>query len=171
MNVKRLIVYVGVIAGLCAGSMIQAQMYDHWGKDGKEMGERRKELGDKIIKELDLTAEQEKQMKEQREKTGKKNKAIRKELGEKMKKLKEELEKKDVDRRKIDAIAEEIKTLKGSLIDQRIDSVLAMKQILTTEQYEKLKELRKKRHAERRKVRKGKKGKRNNKREECPPCE
>lgn len=158
-NLKQAVAYAGLIAALCVGSVVHAQPFDDFGGMKEGMGERRKVLSDKLVKELNLTSEQEKQIRKQRKEKRKKNKTIRKKLGKKMKELREELEKQDVDKGKIDAIAEGIKALRGTLIDQRINAILAMKEILTPEQYEKLKELREKRRSERRKMRKGKKGK------------
>lgn len=111
------------------------------GKGGP--GGPRGEMIDELVKELDLTPEQrasvEKQCGEHREK----NKEIGDKLRAKMDGLKEELEKKDTDRAKIDTFTGEIKNLQGELTEQRIGHILAVKAILTPEQFEKLQEKKK----------------------------
>ena len=65
-------------------------------------------------------------------------KEISQALKEKRKALYQELEKYDGDQAKIASLAAEVKALLAKKVDSRVESILAMKQILTPEQFEKL---------------------------------
>ena len=91
-----------------------------------------------IAERLGLSEEQKEQLKEQRfnEKYNRmetRNKIRLKEL-----ELRHELEKEAVNQETINKIVSELKELQGIAIEQRVDSVLKMRQILTPEQFEKL---------------------------------
>ena len=55
--------------------------------------------------------------------------------------LRHELEKTEANREAINKITKELKELQGVMLDQRVDSVLKMKQLLTPEQFERLQSL------------------------------
>ena len=55
--------------------------------------------------------------------------------------LKQELEKPAVDTNKINTLIADIKTLMGEQLDFRVNNILAMKQILTPEQFKKLQDM------------------------------
>jgi Spy/CpxP family protein refolding chaperone len=91
-----------------------------------------------IAEELGLSAEQEEQLKEQKfqesyTRIDTQNKIRLKEL-----QLRHELEKAEIDREGLNNIVQELKELQGTMVEQRVDSILKMKQILTPEQFEKL---------------------------------
>lgn len=90
------------------------------------------------MQKLDLTAEQERELMEQRCAHKEEIKGVKAALKEKRAALREELQKDKIDKKRIGAIKEEVKTLMGKQLDCRIDSVLAMKEILTPEQFNKL---------------------------------
>ena len=95
----------------------------------------------KIAEELGLSAEQKEQLKEQRfqakyNMTENRNKIKLKEL-----ELRYELEREVVNQGAINKIVAELKQLHGISIEQRVDSILKMKEILTPEQFEKLESL------------------------------
>ena len=93
---------------------------------------------EKISAEIGLTAEQEAQLKEQREAFKAKQKDLGERLMTKNKELKEELEKPQVNRAKIDQIISDIQILAGEKMRNRVDKILAMKNTLTPEQFNKL---------------------------------
>ncbi len=120
---------------VCVGVMVVSFLsVVAYAGSGHDYGKKRI---DNLAKELELTPKQQKQFKKQQEighKQGKKNWQL---LKEKKGELKEELEKINSDERKIKKIIKEYKELKAKLINQRVDSGLKMKKILTAEQFDK----------------------------------
>ena len=110
-----------------------AAPYDNYRKPD----ERRQKIWD----ELNLTPEQKKQLEENKTK----NREGMKATFEKMKfcreSLKEELMKPALDMDKINSIQLQIKTLEGRMTDDRLNSILDVRKILTREQFEKFIEL------------------------------
>ncbi|MBF0486464.1 MAG: Spy/CpxP family protein refolding chaperone [Candidatus Omnitrophica bacterium] len=104
---------------------------------------------DKIADELGLTLEQREKMKALTDDFSAKEKATTAGLKAKRDALKNELDNDVLDKAKVDAIVGEIKALQASLLENRVDQTVKMHQLLTPEQYKKLKEIREKRHAER----------------------
>ena len=118
--------------------------YAEWGSNSKpcnegEEGQRKgKGRHEEIAKMLNLTPEQEELTSQHRKQHRKKMKEISQALKEKRKALYQELEKYDGDQAKIASLAAEVKALLAKKVDSRVESILAMKQILTPEQFEKL---------------------------------
>lgn len=90
---------------------------------------------ERIIDELNLTPEQSEQIKEQRSQYRQSLKQLRNLLRQKQEELKAELEKEESDIKKLGRIAVDIKELQSRIIDQRVESVLGVKEILTPGQY------------------------------------
>ena len=107
---------------------------------GYYKGEYREEAIQKLYEDLDLSQEQQGQLKERRSSHGALNKEAREIAIEKKKELKSELEKEIIDEKKIKKIAKELKRLESKMIDQRIQSILDTREILTYDQYNKFKE-------------------------------
>jgi len=93
---------------------------------------------DKLTEELGLSPEQKTQLDAQREAFKSKNEAAWEKLKAKKEELRAELEKPTVDRAKVSAIIEDMKNLEGEKLNNRVDKILAMKSILTPEQFTKL---------------------------------
>lgn len=91
----------------------------------------------KIFEELDLSKEQIAQMKNNFEKNKKQHDALRKELGEKHQLLAKELAKNISDQTVLAQIVADIKNMQNQMVDQRVADLLAIKKILTPEQYAK----------------------------------
>jgi len=106
------------------------------GTDHRKMEEK----FDKLTEELGLTPEQETELKQQRSQFKAQKKELWGKIRAKKKELKEELEKPDVDRAKVDKIIGEIKDLTGQKLEARVNKIISMKSILTPEQFKKLKE-------------------------------
>ncbi len=90
-----------------------------------------------MSKALNLTAQQEQQIRELQKSNFERAKQLRDELRDKRNALGEELNKQSSDMNKVKALAADIKDIEGRLIDQRVESVIKMKEILTPEQYQK----------------------------------
>ncbi|MCK4462870.1 MAG: periplasmic heavy metal sensor, partial [Candidatus Omnitrophica bacterium] len=88
--------------------------------------------------ELGITAEQEAKLKAQREEFRDKNKKLMEKMLSKRKELKQELEKPNINRAKVDKIIADIKNLTGEKLRSRVHKIISMKNVLTQEQFEKL---------------------------------
>lgn len=137
MYLKRMIICIGVVTVLFSLPNAHAQPFCEASGNGGQHGERK--MGN-FIKELDLTAEQQDQMKKQRNEHREKNKKLQARLKIKMFELKQELEKETSDRGKIYSIVAEVNALQRDLLAQRVQGVLSTKEILTPEQFEKFKQ-------------------------------
>lgn len=118
---------------------LAAPAYGYGGGEGEELREERSE---ELARELGLTQQQKESMEAQKEAA----RAQRRELYTRMRAsrraLADELRKPGPDRAAIDRIAADIKDVQSRITDQRIESFLAVKEILTPEQFEKMTELR-----------------------------
>ncbi len=93
-----------------------------------------------MFKDLGLTQEQQDQLKARRGAEKEQWKTGREALKTKMRALHEEISKPDMDKAKVDAIVMEINTLKGQEFARRTEGIVAMKEILTPEQFAKFQE-------------------------------
>lgn len=91
-----------------------------------------------MAKELNLTPEQEAQLKSAKEANRDQMKNMRLALKEKRQVLQGELSKPDMTRQAVEPLVAEIKALEAGLTDQRIDGIFKVKEILTPEQFAKL---------------------------------
>ena len=98
-----------------------------------------------IAQKLGLSAEQVKQLKEQRFQEQYNRMETRNKIQLKELELRHELERDVINREAIDKIVAELKELQGTLIEQRVESIIKLKEILTPEQFEKLESLGKQR--------------------------
>lgn len=137
MKTAKRIVLSMVIVNLTFGScLVSAQSSQGFSERSKE---KRQKI-ESIMQELNLTPQQKAQIESQRNEQREQNKQLRTLLSEKRKELKQELEKAVSDRAQIERIAEELKEIQSQRLDQRINSILKMKEILTPEQYEKFRQ-------------------------------
>ncbi|MEE8359709.1 MAG: periplasmic heavy metal sensor [Candidatus Omnitrophota bacterium] len=109
-------------------------------------GGTRQGKGKDLMKKLGLTEEQEEALREQRKGHREKVRSLMEALKEKKAQLRTELEKEEIDKEKIDSLINEIKPLLGNQIELRVEGALAMREILTPEQYKKFQEFAKKKH-------------------------
>jgi len=110
------------------------------GKDDPERFEHAQKI-DKIVDELGLSAAQKDQIKKQRSDFAAKAKEAKEKMRTTRAALKEELDKQTVDTARVNGLVAELKNQVGQQIQNRVDSVLAMKQVLTPEQFNKMKTL------------------------------
>ena len=139
---KLIIIGLAVAVVFLATSTVYAQMPGQKQKPADEYRGR-------MARELSLTQEQQVKLeanrKAQRQEIDKLLTAIK----EKQAKLGEELNKPGATRASIQALANEIKSLQAKLTDSRINSILAVKKILTPEQFNKFGQMTEKRQKER----------------------
>jgi len=111
--------------------------YAAWGNPNQ--GPRHGGRGD-IMKTLNLAPEQKAQIEKQRSASRQAWSELRDKLRTKRLELKQELEKPNIDRNRINTIIAEIKNLTGEQLELRVNNILAMKQVLTPEQFKKIQE-------------------------------
>ena len=101
---------------------------------------KKKDRIEKFAKELGLTQKQQDQLKAQKEDGKAAMEDIRTKMQQKRKELKAELEKDVVDNAKIDSIINDTTALTTQMLRNKVNQMLATKQILTPEQFKKFQE-------------------------------
>jgi Spy/CpxP family protein refolding chaperone len=91
---------------------------------------------DKLMRDLDLTDEQREKVEKQREESRERTKPLREEMRQEREELREELGKKDPDREKLDLLIRDISDLREKMLREKVEGVLAMKGILSQEQFD-----------------------------------
>jgi Spy/CpxP family protein refolding chaperone len=108
------------------------------------------------LKELNLTPAQTEQLNTQRQANKSAMRELQQALKTKRGELREELDKQNPDKGKLEGITSELKRLEAQRIDQRVKSILQMKETLTPEQFKKMSALEEGRRGEKHGQRKGK---------------
>jgi Spy/CpxP family protein refolding chaperone len=90
------------------------------------------------VGQLGLSQEQQEKLDEYRSKHRRERRQLREKMNIKRSELKLELDKPETDKKKVAEIVAEMKKLEGEKIDQRVNSILELKELLTPEQFEKL---------------------------------
>ena len=91
---------------------------------------------EKIIHDLDLTEEQQESLKSYRQENQERMRTLHEKLKEARETLKTELEKTKSNNRTIQRLASVIKSAQAEMVDNRIETVLHMKEVLTEEQFQ-----------------------------------
>jgi len=133
---KKILILTSVISLVCFTSSLFAQPPED---EPQTFKEKRKQAIEDFTEELNLTAEQQEEIKQQRSEQLKENKQIHEQLRVKNQQLRKELEKAELDQAKINSLIAEIADLQGQQLRQRVDGVVSMKEILTPEQEAQLK--------------------------------
>lgn len=89
-----------------------------------------------IFRKLNLTQEQKKLLDENKVKDRDKVRTLLDKMRSHRETLKQELMKKELDMKKINEIQSYLKTIESDMTDQRLDSILKVREILTPEQFE-----------------------------------
>ncbi len=107
-------------------------------RQGRQISEEEREARrEKFHQQLGLTAEQEAQLTSGRKAHRAKMDELREALQAKRKDLADELAKPDLNTAQVNALKEEIKGLHNQQVDERVNSILAVRNILTPEQFAK----------------------------------
>jgi len=115
---------------------------------GQGAGQFHKDKKAAIARELNLTPEQDKLLKDAKTAHRAEMTASAGVLKEKRRQLKEALAKPGVTKQQLEPIAAEMKQLQSQMVDSRIDGILKVKAILTPEQFQKLESMKEGRHKE-----------------------
>ncbi len=132
--------------GLAVFFLTTGTLYaQHPGKGEKEYDGPK----DRLIRELNLTTEQQSRLEENRKVQREEMKKLHEAVREKYAKLQEALKNPAVTREGVQPIANEMKSLQAQLIDSRINGIFAVKQILTPEQFARFQQMAQKRQENR----------------------
>jgi Spy/CpxP family protein refolding chaperone len=110
------------------GKEAAVSLAKHRGMEGKRQ---------QIWDQLNLTAEQKKQLEENKAKNRDNMKATFEKMRSYRDSLKDELMKPELDMNKINGIQSQIKSLQSQIVDDSLNSILDVRKILTHEQFEK----------------------------------
>jgi len=145
MNIrfKNFIWLYSVILGIFLVSNVYAwpegkYYFGHGGREG--IKEKKEARFKEVFKELDLTPEQEEQLKNHRTQSRKRMKGFRKKVADKRDELGKELQKQELDMEKINQLNTELKVIHSEMQDNRLKGILEVRNILGTEQYTKFRE-------------------------------
>ena len=109
--------------------------------DHKGVGRGGGKIMDKVLVQLDLTAEQKDQIQEQKKEHKEQIKEVREEMKGQKEELKDLINAQNTDRGQIDRVISEMGDTSKKMIRLRVDGVLGLKAILTAEQFEKFQDL------------------------------
>ncbi len=90
-----------------------------------------------LYQELNLTPDQKKQLDENKAKNHEQMKAIFQAMREKMSALREELQKDSLNMERVTQLNGDLKALQAQMLDHRLEGILAVRKILTAEQFKK----------------------------------
>ncbi len=140
-NIKK-IIYSLVISGvMLLASNTYSQPTERNSPEHEAMREKMKTRMIEVFKQLDLSPEQEKQLKAHRDKKKEQGKSIHESIKAKREEMMIELQKQELNVAKIDKIKSELKSVKSKKDDHMIEGILEIRKILTAEQFTKFTEL------------------------------
>lgn len=119
------------LSGFMALPMVYAQEKSPMKQEGKEKGFH------KIFDQLDLSEDQKKQLGTNKEQQREKMKAVFEQMKSQKDALKQELMKSQLDMNRINAVQSQLKTNMGQMADNRLNSILEVRKVLTPEQFSK----------------------------------
>ncbi|MBU1062282.1 MAG: Spy/CpxP family protein refolding chaperone [Candidatus Omnitrophica bacterium] len=112
-----------------------------FGPEEKEgMKEKVEACFKEVPKELNLTPEQEEQLKRHKTQSRERMKELREKISSKREELGKELQRQELDMEKINQFNTELKVMNSEMQDDRLKCVLEVREILSPEQYTKFKE-------------------------------
>lgn len=146
-NFKQFVYSFGIIGVMILTSNIYAHTPGDHSPEHEAMREKMKARMVEVFKQLDLSPEQEKQLEAHRNKHREQAEEFRKSIKAKREEIRNELQKQELNMEKINKIHSELKSLRSKKADHRLDGILEVRKILTTEQFVKFCELKKDIHS------------------------
>lgn len=132
---------VGVVVAALAVALVlsspAAYAYSSGGKEGKACTDSQETRHDKLFKDLNLTADQKKMLDENKAKHREDIKKLFEEMKTDRAAIRQELQKPELDMGKINQINDEMKKVQAQMLDNKLQSVLEVRKILTPEQFQK----------------------------------
>jgi len=148
MNVRlRQVIYtLGIVGVMLLSSNVYSQPQGDNVNRHEEMREKMKARMLKVFKQLDLTPEQEEQLKAHRKNHRGQGREFRESLKAKKEAIRNQLQNEELNMEEIYKIHNELKGLLSNKADHRLEGILEVRKILTAEQFRKFCELRKDMH-------------------------
>ncbi len=148
MNVRlRQVIYsLGIVGVMLLSSNVYSQPQGNQFNRHEEMREKMKARMLEVFKQLDLTPEQEKQLKAHRNNHRGQAREFRESLRAKKEAIRNQLQNEELNIVEIYKIHNELKGLLSNKADHRLEGILEVRKILTAEQFRKFCELRKDMH-------------------------
>ncbi len=143
VSFKQFVYSFAIIGAMLLTSNVYAQAQEDYSAGREAMREKMKARMLEVFKQLDLSPEQEKQLEAHRNKHREQGEEIRKSIKAKRGEIKNELHKQELNMEKINKIHSELKSLRSKKADHRLEGILEVRKILTTEQFRKFCELKK----------------------------
>ncbi len=139
INIRGMVIALMVL--LLAAPVVYAQPKDSsddtLGSQAAAWRQKRKEKMQEIFSQLNLTEEQKKQLKENKMKNREQRKAGFEKMKSYKEALKQELVKPELNKKRIKQIQGQLKDAQAQMADDRLDSILEVRTILTPEQFAK----------------------------------
>ena len=123
------------IAIALAVSLSLAPVTNSFGQESEQKGKMRGERFEAMVKELNLTPEQQLQIASLKNKEKESGVDLMQKMKDCRMRLSQELDKGSIDKAKVYSNIAEMKELIGKRIEQRVDRIIALKEILTPEQF------------------------------------
>lgn len=139
-DIKRITVALVVFMLISAPAFSMGNC-PRWGHKGGYMEKKAR-----IMKELNLTQDQEKLLKETKEAHRAEMKKLFEATKEKRQALKDAMKKTGVTKKDVEPILADMKKLQAETLDRRTDGIFKVKSILTPEQFEKMQDMKKGKH-------------------------
>ncbi len=143
VNIKIFLYALGIIGVLILSSNVYSQPTGDSHSGREAMSEKMRARMLEVFKQLDLNPEQEIQLNAHRKRHREQGQEIRKSIRAKREEMREELLKQELSMEKINKIHSELKNLRSKKADHRLEGILKVRKILTTEQFVRFMELRK----------------------------
>ena len=138
-NIKMILVSL-VVATFIAGNVFAGEGCGFAGQRDKHLKAK-----DAVTRELNLSADQQNRLEQERTAHRKAMETLRGALKEKKRELQDAIARPDVTREKVEPILTQIKRLQSDMADKRVDGIFAVKGILNPEQFAKLQSMKEKR--------------------------
>ncbi len=148
MNVKfRQVIYsLGIVAVMLLSTNVYSQPQGDSFNRSDEMREKMKAKMQEVFKQLDLSPEQQEQLQTHRKSHRGQGKEFRENMKAKREAIRNELQKEEMNMENVYKTHNELKDLLIQKADHRLEGILAVRKILTAEQFRTFCELRKEMH-------------------------
>lgn len=147
-NLKRIVVFTAMVysltvIGACYAQTCPGKMTDKSGFMHKKHGQNMTKNMNEIYSKLNLTDEQKKKLEENRARNREKAKGLAEAIKTARESLDKELMKPELDMARINELKSQIKSAQSELLDERLNSTIEVRNILTAEQFSKFVALKK----------------------------
>ncbi|MCP5008027.1 MAG: periplasmic heavy metal sensor [Planctomycetes bacterium] len=155
VNFRQFIYALGIVGVILLSSNVYSQTTGDFPSGREAKCEKMRARMLEVFKQLDLSPEQEKQLNAHRKMHREQGSEIRTGMRAKREAMKKKLQKQDLDMKEINFIHSELKRMHSTKADHRLEGILGIRKILTTEQFVKFMDSRKELHTLKKKERGG----------------